>query len=516
MDVNIKLNRLAVCSVILGVSGLMLVGGVALLAGPAPHTNTSVYLPLTAKRAMPNQFPNCRLGAAASSYDLNLYVDLQPYGLSAFNLSWYMDWTVNPNPQEPAGIQYVQNVRVRSIASPPYYRLLEPPTWADLEALVRTRPNDLYIIGNEPDNIYHENLCAPVYASMYHDVYTFIKSISPAARVGVGSVTQPTPLRREYLDRVWNTYQISYGQRLPTDFWSIHSYILTEERYGWWGAFIPPCMENVNTGTIYSPRDQDNMQIFTSRIRDFRQWMAEKGERDKPLYITEYGILFPEDIDPFFGTISVTTFMWNTFQYFLGPDSIDPTIGYPRDNNRLVQRVMWFSLAHDPWQYGGALFDPPQPPTQPLPLIRPLGYSWVTGTHGLSPWITNTVGLTPSINLMPYNPTSDTILGDPPVTATVRVEIVNNGNYTTTNSFIVTLYDENWIPVSSQTMQLVPGCGEFNVATLLWPNLPPGIHTGHIRVDPDNWINETNESDNEIDVIVTVLEHYTRLPLIAR
>ncbi len=110
---TIRLNRLVLCGIILGVSGLMLIGGALLVAAPVPQVTSHVYLPLTTNRAMPNQFPNCRLGAAAGSYDLNLYVDLQPYGLSAFNLSWYMDWTVNSNPQEPAGIQYVQNVRVR-------------------------------------------------------------------------------------------------------------------------------------------------------------------------------------------------------------------------------------------------------------------------------------------------------------------------------------------------------------------------------------------------------------------
>jgi hypothetical protein len=366
----------------------------------------------------------------------------------------------------------------------------------------------MYIIGNEPDSPYHGNLCPPVYARAYHDLYTFIKNASSTAQISVAGVIQPTPLRMQYLDQIWNTYQISYGQSLPSDFWNIHSYILTEERLGWWGAFIPPCM-NVDYGTIYQTTDQDNMQIFTSRIHDFRQWMADKGERDKPLYITEFGILFPEDIDPFYSTISVTNFMWNTFSYFLGAESIDPNIGYPRDNNHLVQRWMWFSLAHNPYQYGSSLFDP-RPAT---PLMLPLALSWITGTHGLSPWITNTVGLTQSINLMPYNPSASGPFGSEPVTATVQVEIVNNGTYTATNSFSVTLYDEGGTPVTSQTIQLVPGCGEFNVVTLLWPNLPLGTHTGHIRVDPDNQVPEANESDNQIDVSVVISPYGIFLPL---
>jgi len=461
---------------------------------------------------MPNQFPNCHFGASGGSWGMDRFIGLEPYDLAAFNLGWYIDWDNNPHPQEPYGMEFAQTIRMRPITTTPYYRLESPRYFTALQQLVQARPNDIYFIGSEPDSPYHDNLCAPVYARAYHDVYTFIKNVSPEAQVGIGAVVQPTPLRMQYLDAIWNSYQISYGQQLPTDFFNIHSYILTEERNGWWGAYIPPCM-NVDRGTIYDVTDQDNMDIFISRINDFRQWMAAKGERNKPLYITEFGILFPEDIYPFYTEPKVRAFMWNTFNYFLGPRSISSTVGYPRDSNHLVQRWMWFSLMHDPWHYGGSLFDPPVPPTRTVPMILPLGLDWITGTHGVSPWITDTQGLTLSLNLMPYNP-SVTMLPEPlPVTATVQVEIVNSGNFTVTRSFHATLYDENWAPVMTQTIQPVAGCGRFNLTTFIWPNLQQGLHTGHIRVDPDNWIMETNESDNDIEVTVPVALPGQYLPI---
>ncbi len=495
---NIRLRRLVLCSILLSAGGLMLIGVAALLAGPSLPPDQTIYLPIVNHRYNTRNFAHGRFGAAASSTELTRYLGLQPYDLSWFNLGWYLDWGVNTQPPEPYGIEYVQVIRLMQTTTPPYYALVEPASWGELAALVQARPNDLYMVGNEPDSPFQDNMCPAAYVSAYHDVYAFIKGISPSTPVGIGGIVQPTPVRFRYLDTIWNTYQISYSQRLPTDFWNIHAFILNET--GGWGAFIPPCTDPAGAVTI-GLDELDRMDIFISRLQDFRQWMAAKGEREKPLYITEYGILFPEDYG-YPNIPRVRDFMYATFDYFLGPQSISPTIGYPRDNNHLVQRWIWFSLAHDPYYMGGALFDPRTTP----PTLTTLGQAWIDYVQQL----------TPTVNLMPYNVIANVPPDPRPVTATIQLEVINNGGSTISNGFYVTLYDQGGTPVSSQMTQDVRCCGRFNVVTLLWPNLPPGIHTGHIRVDPDNRINETNESDNEIEVIVTVLEHYTRLPLIAR
>ena len=41
----------------------------------------------------------------------------------------------------------------------------------------------------------------------YHELYTLIKGADPTARLAIGGVIQATPLRLEYLTKVWNEYR---------------------------------------------------------------------------------------------------------------------------------------------------------------------------------------------------------------------------------------------------------------------------------------------------------------------
>ena len=51
----------------------------------------------------------------------------------------------------------------------------------------------------------------------------------------------------------------------------------------------------------------------------------------------------------------VANFLVSTFDYFL--TARDPELGYPADDNRLVQAFMWFSTAYDVYPTAN-LFDP--------------------------------------------------------------------------------------------------------------------------------------------------------------
>jgi hypothetical protein len=93
--------------------------------------------------------------------------------------------------------------------------------------------------------------------------------------------------------------------------------------------------------TVTSIDDHDNLQLITQQIRDFRQWMLARGQRNKPLINTEHGILMTEDLG--FTYPRVRTFMLNSFDLFLN-DLIDPALGYPQDGNRLLQEWLWFAL----------------------------------------------------------------------------------------------------------------------------------------------------------------------------
>lgn len=89
--------------------------------------------------------------------------------------------------------------------------------------------------------------------------------------------------------------------------------------------------------------DHDNIVLMEQMIRDFRQWMLQRGERNKPLINTEHGILMTEDLG--FTYERVRTFMVNSFDSFL--DLTDPATGYPADDDRLLQEWYWFSLDED-------------------------------------------------------------------------------------------------------------------------------------------------------------------------
>ena len=61
--------------------------------------------------------------------------------------------------------------------------------------------------------------------------------------------------------------------------------------------------------------DHNDMTIFRRQIIDFRRWMAQRGLRDKPLIVTEYGILMPASYG--FPPEVVSSFLVNTFDFFL-------------------------------------------------------------------------------------------------------------------------------------------------------------------------------------------------------
>ncbi len=93
---------------------------------------------------------------------------------------------------------------------------------------------------------------------------------------------------------------------------------------------------------VVSVDDHDNIDLIKQQIRDFRQWMASRGQRNKPLINTEYGILMTEDVG--FDYPRVRSFMQNSFNAFLN-ELVDPALGYPADDNRLLQEWFWFALA---------------------------------------------------------------------------------------------------------------------------------------------------------------------------
>ncbi len=241
---------------------------------------------------------------------------------------------------------------------------------ATVGPIVDANPGMRWIVGNEPDRHGQDGLTPAAYAQFYHDVYTFLKGRDPSSQVEAAGVVQATPLRLRYLTMVLDEYQARYGTPLPTDLWNLHGFILPENNI--WGAAIPPGLEAFASEGEANRTigDHGNLAIFKSQIFAFRQWMADHGYRDKPLSISEYGIL----LSPLHGYpyATVRNFMLNSFDFFL--NTSESTLGYPADENRLVQNWSWFSLNSPPYDvntgigFNGNLFNPTTHAIEPLGL----------------------------------------------------------------------------------------------------------------------------------------------------
>ena len=278
---------------------------------------------------------------------------------------------------------------------------------AALQAAVRAQPGSTWIIGNEPERRALANqskaydypgLSPQEYAVIYHKLYTMIKGLDPSAKIAIGGVVQPSSVRLLWLDRVWASYQDLTGERMPVDVWNIHLQLMREKRDfpgcdDCWGADIPEGIEDLQEGLLLEIEDNINSNLAQALVWDFRRWMSEKGERDKPLIVSEYGVLMPseylgETVEE--GDAKVRQYMLDSFDFFL--NTRDSEIGCPADQNRLVQRWLWYSLNEVPYHYeeqlgayigfNGSLFE--WQVTQWPGVLTPLGQAFAGYTKALT------------------------------------------------------------------------------------------------------------------------------------
>ncbi len=271
------------------------------------------------------------------------------FDTQALHIGWYSDWGVSLSPPRPGGIEYAQLVWVDQGSYSPGLVQLGP--------VVDANPGSLWIVGNEPESIHQGNSTPQQYAAAYHDLYAFIKGRDPSAQIAIGGVTQPTPLRLHWLDLVLQQYQSMYSEGMPVDVWNTHCYILQERKY-FGGCDIPVGLSDT-VGRLYTIDDHANVAIFQQLIVEMRTWMRDRGYRDTPLIISEFGVLYSEALG--FTEARVNAFMDGCFDVLLSVANSE--LGYPPDGQLLVQRWMWYSLNDQPYNpetgagFNGALYD---------------------------------------------------------------------------------------------------------------------------------------------------------------
>ncbi len=292
------------------------------------------------------------------------------FDLSLMGVGNYVDWWRDRDKSVPTNIDYY---RVLNVDDAGYARLK-----TRIPGYLINSPGSFWIIGNEPDSevTYQDHISAETYGERFFELATIIRRQDPKARIGFGPIIQPTPIRLYYLTLAMNKLAELAGSPYQAhsliDFYPIHSFILNEaDLYGpdgnavSWGAGVPigynpatwPAPELIRTDLGESYKTYD-INIFKSRVINFRKWMKDQGEQNKPLWITEFGSLFPSQGNPYLYASDSDTanFMVQTFDFMLGYK--DPNLGFREDDSRLVQKWTWYSLNDSRNRFGGSLIDP--------------------------------------------------------------------------------------------------------------------------------------------------------------
>lgn len=502
---NIALKRLLHS---LGGSALILT---ALWFSAFPAHAQFSYVPLLYNGPL----PLCRLGINGA---------LRSYPVKPLRIGWFLDYGAGARSVAVGDISYYPMLRLEQTSTGYNYAFSServPATETQLRAAISTRPSSYWFIGNEPDRIRFQDDMEPhVYAQAYHDLYHLIKSVDPTAKIVAGAIVQPTPVRLQYLDLVLQSYYQTYKQKMPVDAWAFHNFILNEASCAHyapfypnpldlqqicWGAEIPPGV-NATDGLRIDVQANDDFELFKQQVYAFRQWMADRGYRDTPAFLSEFGILMPPNLfEPDFTPERVNNFMNATFDFLM--NTTDPNIGHPADNNRLVQRFAWYSV-DDNVDHNGFLFDRTLSPEVSL---TPMGANFMEYSHAVE-------------DDVDFYPTELSVMGAPPLssqgttTVTLQAIIANSGNLAVGKTATVRFYrgdpNNGGDQIGSEQTVRLQGCGDAKTVRLEWGAVTPGNYEVYVEVLTS--YNERNESNNLRSTTVTFSNEQILLPQLNR
>ena len=178
-------------------------------------------------------------------------------------------------------------------------RTRDAPTW--------------WALGNEPNDPHQDNVSAEEYAELYHIFEGW-----------AGGARQCRILPAGIANADWNwaesfrqAYRQKYGHYPRVDGWNIHNYILQ------------PGLDPYDLGE------------FQRRTLAFRRWMEAIGDGHKPLFLTEFGVLYGSGccgrpVDP---PERIQSFMRDAVRWLLDSD--------------IVTCWAWFAVHAEP--YNGSL-----------------------------------------------------------------------------------------------------------------------------------------------------------------
>jgi hypothetical protein len=370
--------------------------------------------------------------------------------------------------------------------------------------------------------------------------------------VAPSALVEVTPARLQYLDIVWDEYYRLYGHAMPVDVWNMHVYILPEVQYkrDASGQVVldaggNPILEGSRAGIalgtdpalairfseadpaacasggVYCYAEHDDINVFIQQVYAMRQWMKAHGQQHKPLILTEFGILYPylEQSDPPLGSCPscysladefgntftrqrVTSFMNATLNFL--ETTNDPALGYPEDNNRLVQQWNWYAVNDgDPASANNLVEDNGSALTM-------MGQTYKARNTALG-WAVNLrLSDAPAFAIKSVGGTA---------TATLSVTFRNNGNTRTQAPLVVTFYSNAGMTTKIGEVTIpagVMGCATRPyTASVNWSGLAPGLHRYWVRInDGATPIVESTEADNTGSNFILVDPHQVFLPIL--
>jgi hypothetical protein len=280
--------------------------------------------------------------------------------------------------------------------------------------------------------------------------------------------------------------------------------VLPESATGWGGG-IPPGADPALAidETTYGIQDHDRLDYWTAHLIAMRQWMRDRGYRDRPLILSEFGILMPEVFE--YDYPRVRDFMQATFGWLT--TATDADTGYPADGNRLVQAWAWFSLdgpSLEGFPTANHLFDPEtRSPTA-------LGLDFGAFTAPLTTPFPGTIDLQP-ITIRHTRPEpADSGL----VTMTIVADIRNGGAEVAEN--VAVHFERDGLPAGEVTIPRI-AAGDVQVARIEWPDLVLGHrYQVTVTVSPAAGTLECNPFNNSRSIPLLVAEHWIFLPVIQK
>lgn len=467
---------------------------------------------------------NCRFGGTATGDDPHEIEWLSTFGTGTF-IGFTADQPNNTFDQEM--LRIIRVVQNRDANGNYINGYTTTPNADHIASIAAGRPGYVWFIGNEMERGESQDDMQPKqYAVAYHNLYQLIKNADPTARISIGGVVQPSPGRLQYLTKVYDEYLRRYGTPLPADLWNTHIYPLPElTRLGGpndiagvaigtdasIGLFVSDDL-NVDctdpTDNVMCYAEHTRMQTFEYQIRAMRQWMADHGYQDKPLVISEMGVLLPwgqggscfkDEFGACFDRPRTADFLEESMSWML--NERDLTLGYPKDDYKLIQNWNWFSLHSPGVGFAGNLLTNGYVNKEP---------GDPTALTDVGRRYKNLIASTPNKPDLFFIQHSETWTINSAGFDEVKIDIKfgNTGHVVSNQPVKVTLFENRDNPrvVTQKTINSdLYGCGMNSAAaSFTWVADKIGINEYWIRLDQGNTISELDETNNEVNGIFIV------------